>query len=161
VFLLDTNILSTFAPTKRHAEQTQTLREALERHTDALYLSVVTAAEIQDGISKLFREGATRKASDLSDWWKAVQHLYGDRILPFDLRAANVAGMLLDRARAQGHAPGFADVAIAATAMSRDLIIITNNIRHFRPLTSLVREPFDLINRDRTDQAVGSEPGNE
>jgi predicted nucleic acid-binding protein len=161
VFLLDTNIISTFAPTKRHDGQTKEFREALERHTDALYLSVVTVAEIQDGITKLFREGATRKASDLSDWWKTVCHLYGDRILPFDLKAAHVAGMLLDRARAQGHAPGFADVAIAATAMSRDLIIITSNMRHFRPLTSMVREPLEFISRNRADRAMRSGRDNE
>jgi predicted nucleic acid-binding protein len=161
VFLLDTNILSMWAPIKRYDGQTEEFREALERHTNALYLSVVTAAEIQDGIAKLFREGATRKASELSGWWKAVCHLYGDRILPFDLKAADVAGMLLDRARAQGHAPSFADVAIAATAMSRDLIIITQNMRHFRPLTSLVREPLEFISRDRADQAMRSERENE
>ncbi len=161
MYLLDISIISAFAPTKRHDGQTKEFREALERHTDALYLSVVTAAEIQDGITKLFREGATRKASNLSDWWKAVCHLYGDRILPFDLRAAHVAGMLLDRARAQGHAPGFADVAIAATAMSRDLVIITNNTRHFRPLTYLVREPLEFISRDRADQAMRSEQDKE
>ncbi len=161
MFLLDTNIISTFAPTKRQDEQTRAFREALERHTDALYLSVVTAAEIHDGITKLFREGATRKASDLSDWWTAVCHLYGDRILPFDLKAAHVAGMLLDRARARGHAPGFADVAIAATAMSRDLIIITSNMKHFRPLTSLVREPMEFISPNRADQAMRAERDSE
>ncbi len=161
MFLLDTNIISTFAPTKRHNEQTKEFREALERHTDALYLSVITAAEIQDGIIKHFREGATRKGSGLSDWWNAVCHLYGDRILPFDLKAAHIAGMLLDRARAKGHAPGFADVAIAATAMSRDLIIITSNMRHFQPLTSLVKGPLEFIDRNQADQAMRAERGNE
>jgi predicted nucleic acid-binding protein len=46
-------------------------------------------------------------------------------------------------------------VAIAATAMSRDLIIITSNISHFRPMTSLVREPLEFI--DRADRATGPE----
>jgi predicted nucleic acid-binding protein len=69
--------------------------------------------------------------------------------------------MLLDRARVQGHAPGFTDVAIVATAMSRDLIIITSNITHLRSLTSLVREPLELIDCAHADRAMGSEQDKE
>ena len=43
-------------------------------------------------------------------------HLYGDRILAFDAATARIAGSISDRARGQGHAPGFADIIIAATA---------------------------------------------
>ena len=39
-----------------------------------------------------------------------------------------------DSAQADGHYPGFADVAIAAIAKSRELAIVTLNVRHFEPL---------------------------
>ena len=51
--------------------------------------------------------------------------LYSDRVLPFDLIAAQTAGALNDRAYASGRHPGFADVAIAAIAKSRQLVILT------------------------------------
>ena len=59
-----------------------------------LFLSVVTIAEIEDGIAKANREGATRKSRDLSAWLETVLHLYAARILPFDLAAARLAGVL-------------------------------------------------------------------
>ena len=49
--------------------------------TRRLFLSAVTVAEIEDGIAKLRREGATRKSEDLKDWFETVLHLYGDRVL--------------------------------------------------------------------------------
>ena len=143
MYLLDTNVISALAPTKNIDAHTEKLREAFARNSDDLYLSVVTAAEIHDGIAKLFREGATRKASTIREWWATIEHLYGDRILPLDLKAAHTAGLLLDRARSQSHTPDFADVCIAATAMSNEMIILTRNLRHFRPLTIACVDPFD------------------
>ena len=72
---------------------------------------------------------------------------YADRILPFDLGAARIAGMLMlsDAAQADGRHPGFADVAIAAIAKSRDLAILTLNLRHFDPLGVDARNPFNLV----------------
>ena len=40
-----------------------------------LFLSVVTLAEIEDGIAKLMREGATRKIADLASWLETALHL--------------------------------------------------------------------------------------
>ena len=62
---------------------------------------------------------------------------YADRVLPFDLTAARIAGALSDAAQAEGRHPGFADVAIAAIAKSRELAIVTLNLRHFAPSVSI------------------------
>lgn len=140
-FLLDTNVISTLAPSNK--ERAEALADWLHSASDRLYLSVVTVAEIKDGIAKLTREGASQKAAALSDWWNAVEHLYASRILPFDLSAATIAGRLNDIARGAGHTPGFADVAIAATAQAHDLIILTRNVRHFAPMGIRVINPFD------------------
>ena len=79
----------------------------------------------------------------LGDWLELVLHLYGDRILPFDVPPARLSGELMDRARAVGRVPGFADIAIAATAASRGLTILTRNLRHFVPLGVRAIDPFD------------------
>ncbi len=114
----------------------------MDAHSAELFLSAVTVAEIEDGIVKLHREGATRRSKDLADWLQTVLHLYGERVLPFDLAVARIAGALSDRARSQGWAPGFADIIIAATAQHRDLMILTRNLRHFEPLGVPARDPF-------------------
>ena len=113
--------------------------------SDSLFLSVVTAAEVEDGISKAFREGAKNKAEKLLTWWGAVEHLYGDRILPVDLDVAHATGRLLDKARAAGHTADFADVTIAATAQVHGLTILTDNVRHFAPLGVPLMNPFEKL----------------
>ena len=45
--------------------------------------------------------------------------------------------------RAAGQSPGFADIAIAATAGTRNLTILTRNLRHFTPLGVAVMDPYD------------------
>ncbi|WP_316232409.1 PIN domain-containing protein [Bradyrhizobium sp. SZCCHNR1051] len=69
-------------------------------------------------------------------------HLYGERILSFDMRAARIAGRLSDRTRGPGQAPGFADIIIAATARRHKLTILSRNLRHFEPLDVPVLDPF-------------------
>jgi predicted nucleic acid-binding protein len=139
-YLLETNIISALAPGR--TDRPMALVDWLDRRSNGLYLSVVTSAEIRAGIAKAVREGATRKAAALKNWWDAVEYLYGARILPFDLAAAAIAGALSDRAKARGQAPGFADIAIAATAESRGLILLTRNTRHFEFLCDNVIDPF-------------------
>lgn len=142
-YLLDTNVISAVAPTKR--QRPDALVEWLDQASNGLYLSVVTAAEVRDGIAKLKREGASLKARNLSAWWDAVEHLYGKRILAFDLSVAQIAGKMMDAARSAGHAPGFADVVIAATAHAHGLTIASVNIKHFKPIYSAIVNPFDVL----------------
>jgi len=82
------------------------LIEWMDTHS-ALFLSAVTVAEIEDGIAKSRREGAARKSADLSAWLETVLHLYGNRVLAFDVATARIAGAISDRARGLGQTPGF------------------------------------------------------
>ena len=142
-FLVDTNVISALAPTK--AERPAALVDWLDRRSDDLFVSVVTAAEIRAGIAKAAREGAKRKAETLASWWDAVEHLYGGRILPLDLKAATIAGALSDLATAKGRAPGFADIAIAAIAEANDLVLLTRNVRDFEAICERVINPFEAL----------------
>jgi predicted nucleic acid-binding protein len=139
MYLVDTNVISAAAPGR---PVPSALVKWMDAHSDSLFLSAVTVAEIEDGIAKSRREGATRKSSNLVSWLETVLHLYGDRILAFDAPTARIAGAIADRARGQGHAPGFADIIIAATARCHGLTILSRNIRHFEPLGVAVLNPF-------------------
>ncbi|TDR94604.1 type II toxin-antitoxin system VapC family toxin [Enterovirga rhinocerotis] len=138
MFLVDTNVVSALAPSKRVTERR--VVDWLDRAGSHLFLSVISAAEIASGISKAEREGATTKARMLTEWWQSIEHLYAPQILPFDLRCAHAAGRIADGARA--HRPGFEDIAIAATAQVHDLAVLTRNTRHFEPLGVRVLDPF-------------------
>jgi predicted nucleic acid-binding protein len=142
-YLVDTNVISATAPTA--AVTRPEIIEWMDAHSDDVFLSAVTIAEIANGIAKAKREGAKRKASALSAWLRTVLHLYGDRVLPFDTSTAEIAGALADPARGRGHSPGFADVAIAATARRHGLTILSRNERHFAPMDVVVIDPFQKL----------------
>jgi predicted nucleic acid-binding protein len=146
VYLVDTDVISAGAPSKRRASAALILW--MDRNSDRLFLSTITVAEIADGVAKARREGARRKAANLAGWLEAVLHLYGNRVLPFDVAAARVAGALSDRARSKGQSPGFPDLAIAATAVTHQLTVLTGNLRHFAPLGVAAYNPLDALPKD-------------
>ena len=143
MFLLDTNVLPASAP--KRAAMSPELERWFARNTDRLFLSVVTIAEVDDGIAKATREGATRKADQLSEWLEAILQLYGRRVLPIEIATARRAGALSDRARANGHAPGFADLMIAATASVLGYVVLTRNIKHFAVTGVAACDPFSTL----------------
>jgi predicted nucleic acid-binding protein len=97
----------------------------MDRNSIGLYLSVITVAEIEQGIARCFRTGASAKAERLAGWLETVLHLYARRVLPVDVPAARRLGPLADYALGQGRAPGLADLAIAATALNQGFIVLT------------------------------------
>jgi len=131
MYLVDTNVISAAAPSR---PVSPALIEWMDAHSASLFLSVVTVAEIEDGIAKARREGATRKSVDLSAWLETVLHLYGDRVLVFDTATARI-----------GQTPGLADIIIAATAQHHGLTILSRNLRHFEPLGVAVIDPFTSL----------------
>jgi toxin FitB len=146
-YLVDTNVISTAAPTA--AVKPVELLRWMDSRSNDLFLSAISVAEIADGIAKVKRQGAERKASDLSAWLQTVLHLYGDRVLPFDSATAKIAGVLSDLARGRGRPAGLADVIIAATARQHDLIIVSRNERHFTPMDATVLDPFQQLPPDK------------
>ncbi|TVQ32821.1 MAG: type II toxin-antitoxin system VapC family toxin [Geminicoccaceae bacterium] len=139
MYLLDTNIVSADAPAKRLVGATA-FAAWVRAHGEQLHISTMTIAEIEAGIARAVRIGATAKAERLRLWLAAVEQVYASRILPFGIDEARHAGLILDRARA--HDPGFEDIAIAATAAVRGFTVLTANERHFAPLGVPVVNPL-------------------
>lgn len=128
MFVADTNVISMSDPSKRAG------RSRADLDASEMYLTTVTIAEIGAGIARLDRMGAVRKAAELEMWWAGVERAYAERILPFDVAAARVAGRLADLAAAAGHDPGWQDIQIAAIAAAHGFTVLTRNGRHFAPL---------------------------
>ena len=99
-YLVDTDIISAGAPARREGSASLALWMDQQR----LFISTITVAEIADGIAKARREGSRAKAADLTGWLEALLHLYRNRVLPFDVAAARIAGALSDRARSKAAA---------------------------------------------------------
>lgn len=131
-YLLDTCVLSAMAPSKPPAEDG--FSDWLHRHSDRLFLSAITVAEIEQGIAKLRRAGGGARAARLSQWVDTLLAHGAERVLAFDAQVARLAGGLADAAIAAGRHPGFPDVAIAATAKAHGLVVATRNGRHFSEL---------------------------
>ncbi len=144
MYLVDTNVISAAAPSR---PVSPALIEWMDTYSASLFLSAVTVAEIEDGIAKSRREGATRKSADLSAWLETVLHLYGDRVLAFDVATARIAGAISDRARGAGQTPGFADIIIAATAQHHGLTMLSRNLRHFETFGVAVIDPFTVLHK--------------
>jgi hypothetical protein len=138
---VDTNVLSATSPEAgafKRADFVHWLRENPER----LYVSTVTAAEFINGIARLRRIGAFRRAIALETWLEDVLRAYGNRVVPLDIPAARMTGALIDLATANGRPVGFADLSIAGIALANDLTVLTRNLRHFAPLGVPAHDPY-------------------
>ena len=133
MFLIDTVTLSEL----RKRERDLSVVKWFERQrTSDLFLSVISIGEIERGIA---RQRATDPgfATALADWLDKVLSVYGDRIVPFDLRSARRWGAL---SAALGN--DSVDLMIAATALENGLTVVTRKASDFEPTGVTVLDPF-------------------
>lgn len=64
------------------------------------------------------------------------------KILPFDSKAARIAGPIQYKLESEGQRIGNYDILIAATALSRNLVLISKNIREFNRVPGLQVEQW-------------------
>ena len=140
-FLLDTNAISMFSPSKASASDAFADWVNEQDQLDAIYLSVVTIHEIERGVRLLEVKGAKAKAAGIHMWLQGLIAGYGDHILPVDNDVALESGKLEAKAITAGHRPGAADAIIAGTASVHKLTVITANLKHFRPFGNPVKSP--------------------
>lgn len=140
-YLLNTNIISKFAPDKN--PPSTAVRDWFHQQgaANALFLSAMTVAEVEKGLRSLYRRGGFERAKRLSLWLDFITTTFDDRILPMDAVVARIAGAMEDEARGKGQSPRLGDVIIAATARAYNLTIVTENLRHFEPLNVAVALP--------------------
>ncbi|MGY3615975.1 PIN domain-containing protein [Bradyrhizobium sp. USDA 10063] len=133
MFLIDTVTLSEL----RKRERDPLVVAWFERQRTAdLFLSVISIGEIERGIARQ-RETNPDFAGALAAWLDRVLTLYGERIVPFDLRVARRWGAL---SASLGN--DSADLMIAATALEYGLTVVTRNASDFKPTGAAVLAPF-------------------
>ena len=125
MYLVDTDVLLADSPDGQVFPLS--LVEWMEVHSDELFVSAVTVAEISEAIAKLERTGSRSRAAGLRDWLELVLHLYGERVLPFDASAARLAGELMDEAHSASPTCGLSEMTIPAAAGDRRVTVLTPN----------------------------------
>ena len=133
MFLIDTVTLSELRKRQRDPMVVKWFER--QRTTD-LFLSVISIGEIERAIAR-HRSVDPGFAVALADWLDRVLTLYGERVVPFDLRTARRWGSL---SAELGH--DSADLMIAATALEHGLTVVTRNVSDFEPSEVAVLDPF-------------------
>lgn len=136
-YLLDTNVISELRkPAGRAAPAVRGW--AGRQATHDLSISVITVMEIEIGIARLERRDPAQ-GEVLRRW---LEHdllaAFANRMLPVDLDVVRqAAGMHVPDPRPER------DVLIAATALTRDLTVVTRNTGDFEPLGVALLNPWD------------------
>lgn len=127
-YLLDTNICI-YALKNRPPEVLQRLQDVGRA---AVALSVITVLELRHGVEKSQQREANQVRLDL--------FLKPMCILPFEENDAQVGGRLRAHLSQIGRPIGDLDSLIAAQALARDMILVTNNLREFERVPDLRTE---------------------
>lgn len=135
-YLLDTNVLSEL---RRASRADSNVVAWAQRHRPAeLAISVITAMEIEIGITRMDRRDP-EQGSTLRRWFEErVLAVFADRTLPVDLPVARRSVRL--------HVPDPAperDALVAATALVHDLTVVTRNVSDFENTGVRIVNPWD------------------
>jgi toxin FitB len=124
MYLADTNLIS--EPRQKRPDP-RALRW-LTAHESELFISAVTIAELQSGISLL---NAGRRRQALQGWFDTLRSRYRGAILPFDELVAVRWGQMNAKLTRKGRRLPARDSFLAATAVHHNLIIATRNEKDF------------------------------
>jgi toxin FitB len=141
MYLIDTVVLSELRKLQRDPGVVAWFEQ--QRTTD-LFLSVISIGEIERGITRQ-RTRDPDFAAALAAWLDRVLVLYGERILPFDLKTARRWG---DLSAAVGN--DSTDLMIAGTAIEHGLTVVTRNVSDFEPTGVPVLNPFNPRTRRKS-----------
>jgi hypothetical protein len=137
-FLLDTNVLS---EAQRPTPSARALAWLDAIDEDRAFLSVASIAELRRGVA-LLDEG--RRRSALAAWLaNDLPARFGGRILPIDQEIAERWGDLMAVSRNTGIALSAMDGFFAATALARDLTLVTRNGKDFAPFGVSLLDPWE------------------
>lgn len=124
-YLIDTDIMIYWL-TARYPQVQQHITQLDSRY---IFVSVITIAELYFG--------AYNSAKSLENCQLLDELLVDLQVLEFDTAAGRHFGEIKAQLKQSGNIINDSDLFIAATALSQQLILVTNNERHFRRIPGL------------------------
>ncbi|MBI3359387.1 MAG: type II toxin-antitoxin system VapC family toxin [Nitrospirae bacterium] len=130
MYLLDTNICI-FAINKKSFNVLKRIKEKLKK---GIFISSLTIAELEYGVENSNQIERNRVA--------LLEFLSVFNVLDFDDADAITYGKLKVRLKKEGNFIGPIDMLLAAQAISKDLIFVTNNMGEFKRIAGIKIEDW-------------------
>ena len=132
MYLLDTNVISELRKPRPHGAVVAWVEGAADVD---LHLSAMTIGELQAGI-EITREQDPAKADEIESWVDRVAATWN--VLPLDARTFRTWARLMHHRSDDLLIDGL----IAATAITHHLVVVTRNVRDFKPFGVEMLNPF-------------------
>jgi len=136
-WLLDTNVIS---ESIRVGADRKLLAWMAARAPEQLAVSIVTIAELHDGVSRMDDSQRRIRYSAWID--NELVKNFGDRVLPVTLEILTDWLFLARRLERRGVPRSAPDMLIAATARVHDLILVSRNVRDFAGTDVILYDPW-------------------
>jgi predicted nucleic acid-binding protein len=137
-FLLDTNVVAEMLRPHGNRRVKAWLRAQVP---ERLFISVLTLAEYEKGLSNLYPEEPAR--AQIAETLARIERTFAGRVLPLADAVVRRWGRISGEAnRRAGKAPPPVDALLAATALEHDLVLVTRNVRDIADLGVTVFDPW-------------------
>ncbi len=137
MFVLDTNVVSELRKAASGKADARVVNWANAVRADALFLSVITLMEIEQGVLQLERRDPRQGAAIRAWFARQVIPAFEGRVLPIDdLVALRCARLRVPGPRQER------DALIAATALVHGMSVVTRNARDFEATGVQVIDPW-------------------
>jgi predicted nucleic acid-binding protein len=137
MILLDTNVLSALMRSEPEAVVVEWLDA---QPSESIWTTSVTVFEIRTGLELLTPSRRRRHLEAVFE--RVLNEDLDQRVLAFDVAAADAAGEVVARSQRAGKAVEIRDAEIAGIALARKAPLATRNIRHFRDLGVRLVDPW-------------------
>ena len=127
-FLLDSNLISELSKPQPNAN----VLTNIQRFEPLCAISAITLQEALFGI-ELLPDGSQK--NKLKKYVEIVKQKFD--VIPYDATAAAFYAEVVAKCNKAGQPRPICDYQIAATALAKDLILVTRNIKDFEPITKI------------------------
>ena len=138
MIILDTNVLSALM---RQTPDWNVVAWLDQQPRSSVWTTSITVLEVRFGLQIM---AVGRRQSAVMRAFEDVLDRIGQRVLPFDVAAAERAGDLMASRHKQGRPRDLRDTMIAGVALAQHATLATRNMAHFDDISVPLINPWDV-----------------